>query len=446
MSNDTECRWQIMGIAWPTFAVVAMLILGACYAGVLPGGMVGAIPLMMVLGAIFNEIGNRTPVVKDYFGGGPIVIIFASAALATSFSWPDGASKPSLLPTASVEIVRSFMTREGFLDFYIAALITGSLLGMNRSLLIRAAVRYLPAVVGGLFAALGLCALVGLLIGHEPKDAVLGVAMPIMGGGMGAGAVPMSKIYSEIFRLDQTAVLSKMIPAVALGNAIAIVAAGMLNQLGKAIPSWTGNGVLLRGASSSDAFEQNSAAPDLEGLGIGLLLSCSFFVWGGIVAKLFDELGWAQRVSLHPYAIMILTVALVKVLGIMPRRYEQAAAQWFRFVMVSLTPALLVGIGIAYTDLNEVAAAFSPQYLILVVAAVVGAIVGSGAVGYMCGLYPIESAVTAGLCMANMGGTGDVAVLSACDRIVLMPFAQISSRIGGAFVLILASVLLRWLG
>ena len=74
---------------------------------------------------------------------------------------------------------------------------------------------------------------------------------------------------------------------------------------------------------------------------------------------------------------------------------------------------------------------------------VLGAIIGSALVGRLVGFYPVESAITAGLCMANMGGTGDVAVLSAANRMELMPFAQISSRIGGAFMLILASVLLQ---
>ena len=72
----------------------------------------------------------------------------------------------------------------------------------------------------------------------------------------------------------------------------------------------------------------------------------------------------------------------------------------------------------------------------------IGAVLGAGIVGRLLGFYPIESAITAGLCMANMGGTGDVAVLSASKRMELMPFAQISSRIGGAFMLILATALL----
>ena len=77
---------------------------------------------------------------------------------------------------------------------------------------------------------------------------------------------------------------------------------------------------------------------------------------------------------------------------------------------------------------------------------VVGATIGSGFVGRLVGFYPIESSITAGLCMANMGGTGDVAVLSAANRMKLMPFAQISSRLGGAFILILASALLKMFG
>ena len=41
--------------------------------------------------------------------------------------------------------------------------------------------------------------------------------------------------------------------------------------------------------------------------------------------------------------------------------------------------------------------------------------------------------------MANRGGAGDVAVLTAADRMGLISYAQLSSRVGGGIVLIIAS-------
>lgn len=428
-----EQGYKIMGISASMFFVLAIVVLAATYMGALPGGMVGAFPIMMIIGAIFNELGNRTPIVKDFLGGGPIVIIFGSSILLTY----------GLLPEKTGEIVTTFMKGGGFLSFYIAALITGSILGMDRKLLIKASVRYLPAIIGGVIVSLGLVGLVGGLIGYGAKKAILYIGVPIMGGGMGAGAVPLSKIFGEALNVDTKEMLSVMIPALALGNALAIVVAGLLDKLGKIKPKFTGNGDLLK---KEDKKEAKKEAPDKEDvnypidyklMGIGLLLSTTFFVWGKILGEF---------IPIHSYALMIISVAICKAAGIVPRKYEVGAFQWFRFIMNNLTPALLVGIGIAYTDLNAVIDSFNIQYILLVSVTVVGSAIGSGIIGNLLGFYPIESAITAGLCMANMGGTGDVAVLSASKRMKLMPFAQISSRIGGAFMLILATALLSIFG
>jgi Na+/citrate or Na+/malate symporter len=229
-----------------------------------------------------------------------------------------------------------------------------------------------------------------------------------------------------------------MIPAVAMGNAMAIVAGGLLNRLGKKKPALTGEGELIIGSSNRQQqadIKETRAAISLEMLGKGLLFAVTFFVLGRIIGKFVP--------SIHSYAWMIIAVAIAKVTGIVPAEYEESAYQWFQFIMKNLTPTLLVGIGVAYTNLQQVIDAFTLQYVLLVGVTVLGAIIGSGVVGRLVGFYPIESSITAGLCMANMGGTGDVAVLSAADRMDLMPFAQISSRIGGAFMLILASFLIR---
>lgn len=419
--------YKIVGISIQMFLLITAIVLVATYMEVLPAGMIGAFPLMMVIGAILNELGDRLPIVKDYLGGGPIIIIFGSAALMTF----------NLIPESAGTIMTNFMKGEGFLDFYIAALITGSILGMDRKLLIRAAVRYLPVILGGVIVSFGLVSVVGAIMGYGAKEALFYVGIPIMGGGMGAGAVPLSQIFGDSLNVDPTAILSKMVPAVALGNALAIVAAGLLDRIGKGKPNLSGEGKLLVGQEEPDKEKENKIAVEYKFLGMGLLLSTTFFVWGRILAKF---------IPIHSYALMIITVAVVKALGLMPERYETGAFQWFRFIMVNLTPTLLVGIGVAYTDLAEVASAFSLTYLILVTVTVLGAILGAGFVGKILGFYPVEAAITGGLCMANMGGTGDVAVLSASNRMLLMPFAQISSRIGGSIILLIATALLKIFG
>ncbi len=420
---ESKSTFKLMGMSVGVFGVLSVITLAAVYLNALPKGMIGALPLMMIIGAVLNEVGNRTPGVKDYLGGGPIVIIFASAALVTY----------GVIPEYAKDIMVNFMKGEGFLSFYIAALITGSILGMSRDLLIKAAVRYLPVIITGVATALLMVGLAGMLLGYGFSEAVMYVGIPIMGGGMGAGAVPLSQIFGDALSVDPALLMSKMVPALALGNATAIVIGGMLNRIGKKKKMLSGNGRLMKNQDVVPVEEEQTHAISLEKMGQGVLMATAFFALGKLLAKFLP---------IHSYALMIISVAIVKVLGIVPSEYEQSAHQWFRFVMKNFTPALLVGIGVAYTDLNAVVESFSLIYVVLVFVTVSGAVIGSGIAGHFLGFYPIEAAITAGLCMANMGGTGDVAVLSASERMELMPFAQISSRIGGAFMLIVATSLL----
>ena len=79
------------------------------------------------------------------------------------------------------------------------------------------------------------------------------------------------------------------------------------------------------------------------------------------------------------------------------------------------------------------------KYLVVIMATVIGAMIGTFIVGKLFHFYPVEGMLTAGLCMANGGGAGDVQCLGAAHRMELMSYAQISSRIGGAIMLVIAS-------
>ena len=67
-----------------------------------------------------------------------------------------------------------------------------------------------------------------------------------MGGGMGAGAVPIAEIFSGHLGVETGVILSRLVPAVALGNAVAIVFGGLLNRFGKKYPKFSGEGKMMR--------------------------------------------------------------------------------------------------------------------------------------------------------------------------------------------------------
>lgn len=419
---------QIAGMPLFIFLGLATCVLFSGWNGSLPLGMVGALALMFVLGTLLTELGERIMPIREYLGGGTILAIFGGAAL---FEY-------QLLPVQAGQVITNFMKEGGFLNFFIASLVTGSVFGMSSALLKNAAMRYLPVILGGVALALLSVGFVGSLMGYGFKNAVLLIGLPIMGGGMGAGAVPLVEILSGPMQMSSADLLSRMVPAVVIANTLAILVGSLLARLGRRYPSLTGNGngKLMVKESSQSIAEEQVEAPTLQSLGMGLFISSSMFVLGSLLGNF---------IPMHPFALMILAVAFIKVSGVLPRRYEQAAADWYQFVVSNLTPSLLVGIGVAYTSIPELISAFSISYFVLVMVTVIGGALGAALVGRMIGFYPIEAAITGGLCMANMGGTGDVAVLSAAQRMKLMPFAQISSRLGGAVMLILATALISLL-
>ena len=449
MSMKEKKPLTFFTLPWPIFLIIAVVCLLAAYLGVLPAGMAGCFLFMMVLGEVLGWIGDHTPIIKDFLGGGAIVCIFGSGLLVYFHLIPDGTFTTPLKELNLVESINKFFKGDGaFLDWYIAALITGSILGMNRKLLVKAAARYFPAIFGGLILAFGLCMGVAALMGYPVMNALLLIALPIMGGGMGAGATPLSKIFEASSSMSAGDALSIMTPAVAIGNAVSIVMAGILVKIIRG--KLNGNGQLMK-AGNMDASELDISPEmqrkretiDIKNMGVGLLTSGAFFAWGYILQGLWNALG--TGITIHAYAWMIISVAVCKITNVIPERIEIACYQWFQFVMKNLTNMLLVGIGICYLEIGTVVSSFSLTYLLLCAATCIGAFVGAGLVGRFVGFYPFDSGITAGLCMSNMGGTGDVAVLSAANRMELMPFAQISSRLGGAVILLIASLMLSLL-
>jgi malate:Na+ symporter len=390
----------------------------------LPADMIGGFAIIMIMGFLLGDIGLKMPILKD-IGGAAILSMFVPSVLMYY----------GLLNDQIVNSMTVLMREANFLYLYIAALVCGSLLGMNRTILIQGFLRLFVPLTIGTVAAVAAGVGAGLLVGYDVHRTFFFIVIPIIGGGIGEGVLPYSIALSEILGQPQEVFIPQLVPAAMLGNVTAIIFSGLLKRFGERHPQYNGQGLLVRTGDDAALLADMNKPKKVEFpmMGAGLILSCSFYIAGGLLSPII----------LIPGAIiMIFLAAVVRVANVMPAHLSDGAYQWYRFIAANLTWPLLVGLGVLYMPFEDVLAAVTPGY-ILICASTVTAMVASGFwAGKLMKMYEVEAAIVTA-CHSGLGGTGDVAILSASDRMGLMPFAQISTRIGGAVMIIIATILLR---
>jgi len=417
---------------WMILVFVAIIYVGT-FTGKLPSDdMLSIIAIMFAIGFVLYEIGERLPIWKDYIGGGAVMAFFGAAALEYY----------KILPEEYAEGITFFYDDFGFQTVFISLLITSAVLTVNRRQLIKSFTGYIPAIIGGVALA-ALFGIVGaMIVGVSPIDSICHYMLPIMGGGNGAGAIPLSQMWEGTGNGSADVYYSKAFAVLNIANNFAILGAVALNAIGEKFPKLSGNGELLRDAAKyQDVPEEKEDKPKAkitinERAG-GLVLTCAVFCVARILAKVVPPIG---VVEIHMYAWMVIVCIVLNVLNVIPDTLKQGAKEISNLFTKPLMCMCMCGIGIAFTDLGEFLMAINLQTIFIAFMVVLGAILGSGFIGMLFGFNFVEGAITSGLCMANRGGSGDLQVLSAGKRLNLMSYAQISSRIGGAIVLILGSI------
>jgi len=432
---ESKSRLKIAGIDAPIFFAIVVVLLIGIYMEALPQNLAGGLIVAMVLGILLMWIGDHIPVFNT-FGGGPILCILIPALF---LYW-------GVLPESVGTMTDHFYNEIGFSDFAVTGIIVGSILSMDRKMLMKIGSRFFIPLLGGVIATLLIGGLVGELIGFGFANTLFFVVGPIMGGGMAAGAVPMSEIFAASSGEDAGDILAKIAPAVMVGNMICILAAGTLNGLGKRksrSKNFSGDGEMIRlkdGQKKIDLSGGGSSkiALSINSLMIGIIVATTVFAFGKIVSAIFP--------TFHSYVYIILGAAALKIFNVLPEYIEKAAEDWYDLITKAWVPAILVAISAGMVDFKSVIEiATNPSYITLVVLTVVIAVLAAGFLGLLVGFYFVESSIAAGIGMADMGGSGDVAVLSAAERMGLMPFLQISSRIGGAIMLVILSIIAPFL-
>ncbi|MBE8246517.1 2-hydroxycarboxylate transporter family protein, partial [Leptospira borgpetersenii serovar Ballum] len=140
--------------------------------------------------------------------------------------------------------------------------------------------------------------------------------------------------------------------------------------------------------------------------------------------------------------LMILAAVICKYTKAIPAAMEVGAYSCYKFVSAALVWPLMIGLGMLYVPLESVVAVFSVGYVVVCGSIVIAMALSGFFIASRLNMYPVEAAIVTS-CHSGLGGTGDVAILSASNRMSLMPFAQIATRIGGASTVIAATLLMN---
>ena len=412
---------KISGVSLPLYAFIVFVLAVTIAMGKLPLNMLGLTLLLVVMGHVLYFIGEKLPIMNSYLGGGSVFTLVGATLLATFH----------IIPKDIIVATKGFLGDSfGFLDFYIAALICGAILGMNRKLLVKASARFIPVSLVTMVIGAFSVGLVGMLLGQGFGHSILYVSFPQMVGGMGAGILPLSKIYASNLHGDQAAIFSQLAPATTLGNILAIIGAVLISKVFVNSKS-NGHGVLI--PVNKDELKKEKLNLNPTDIGVGMMFAFTIFLLG-VICNAFVP-------KIHSYAFMIIIVFILKALDVVPKTLENCVVMFNQVIMSNLTHAVLAGIGLSLIDLATLAKAMNVQFIILSLTSVVAMGLAAAIIGEFVGLFPVETAIGAGMINNSMGGTGNIAVLSASDRMEMIAFAQMANRLSGAIILILGGLL-----
>jgi malate:Na+ symporter len=420
--------WRIMDtkigiIPIPVYVVLIGVLTGLTLTGRVPSDILVGIVLLSVGGFTCAEIGYRIPIIRN-IGAGAIFATFIPSALVYYH----------LLPQPILTAVTEWTKFSNFLYLFIASIIVGSILGMDRHVLIAGFLKiFVPLGVGSVVAA-AVGTAVGTLLGIGAYRTFFFIVIPIMAGGVGEGAIPLSIGYSTILGQPQGTLFAQVLPSVMLGSLTAILFAGTLNFVGKKYPHLTGEGRLQPG-EHGDVEHPEKPQPILsepKTVGAAAVMAVTLYLVGVLGQRLFD----------FPAPITMLFLAVViKLSRAVSPEMERGAYRVYRFFSTCVTYPLLFAIGVALTPWNELMAAFTLRNIITIVCTVSTLMATGFVLARFLKMYPIDTAIV-NACHSGQGGTGDVAILTAANRMQLMPFAQIATRIGGAITVTLALIAL----
>lgn len=390
-----ERWWKLMEfrigiVPLPVYILLVGIIATFVMLNKITGDISLVFALMVIGGFTCAEIGKRIPFLGK-IGGAAIFATFIPSCLTFYH----------ILPAPIVQTVTDFYKNTNFLYLFITAIIVGSILGMDRRTLIKGFLKIFVPLATGSIAAMIVGTLVGTALGMGAHHTFFYTVIPIMAGGVGEGAIPLSIGYADILHEEQGAVFAQVLPPVMLGSLMAILLAGALNFVGKKYPHLTGEGRLQPG--EQDDFdpqqEEINGHMDISHITAAGIMAISLYLLGTLCFTLFGLPA--------PVCMLFIAVMVKLVYGASPQLQEGAFVV-YKFFATAVVYPLLFLVGVAITPWDKLMDAFQLANIITIFATVSTLMATGFFVGKWLKMYPIETAII-NATHSGQGGTGDVA-------------------------------------
>lgn len=426
LSRANEVSVSQMPLPW--FLLFSTIIYLGMYLEVIPVNMIGGLAVILSLGWLIGWLGSATPVLNK-IGGATILSMLVPALLRYY----------QLLPHNSFAAVESLMIQADFMNLYVYALVLGSILSINRLVLIQGLTRMMLPLIVGFALALLVPSTIGAMLGLGFRHSFFYIVAPVLSGGLAAGVLPLAAGLSEVSGQPYGELIAMLIPGSIIGNFIAIGAAAALKQLGKKRPDLSGQGQLIKTKQTmtvSDSQESVKTPLGHQLIGTGLFTLATIVILGAIIQLL---------VPLPLAVIIIILCLMLKLWGILPSVIEGSTSHFNAMLSSIFTHAILVSMGFVYLDLEHLIAVLSWRYLVVIVTVILTLTATGVLMAQFLNMYPVELGVIS-LNQAAMGGMGNITILSTSGCEPLMPFAQVATRINGVATITLMVTLYQLFG
>ncbi|QTX02697.1 malate/citrate symporter [Candidatus Phytoplasma luffae] len=423
----------------------------------------------MLLGGIFKKIGNNTPILRN-IGGGAILCLLVPSFI---FSYKTD-SQQWMKFTEIFKENQKFInenSKMGFSEFFVAFLVVGSLLSIDQNALKKTVKKFLPLVIISLFISASVIGLVGYFLNPTENitktipelnnkysfwNTIFFIFIPISCGGITCGIIPLKTIMSQGNGTLAEKFSPIILPSLIMGGIISVIMGGLIKCIfGKSKYSSL-NGELEKEIFSENKNINTKQNPKEESISYdkiktGFIIILSLYVVSAFLRhltlistnsllKLFTTF---DITHLFPPVIvfLVLLIFLLRFFNLIPSYYIERANQASKFVTTTFSDAILVLVG-TKLDFKILIDNFQNiSFIITCLLCVITTASTAAIIGNLIGYYPVQSSIAAGLCANSIGGAGNIAILEAADSKKLMPYAQISTRIGGDIVVIVTSII-----